>query len=120
MTFDAINPVRSFPAAYALFVVMPGLMFASVVALSWLTLQVAPAFPPLAFISAVFQCLLGQVLVLIGAGLPAWHWFRHLRQSPRKWSRITIAVVALAHYFLMQWWCWLGYDALREYASNVV
>ena len=114
MTFDAVNPVRSFRAAYALFIVAPLLVFASVVALSWLTLQIAPAFPPLALVSAIIQCLIGQAIILAGAGLPAWHWFRQLRH---RCSAFTLVVIAVAHYLLMQWWCWLGYDALREYAN---
>jgi hypothetical protein len=114
MTFDVFNPVRSFRAAYALFIVAPLLVFASVVALSWLTLQIAPAFPPLALVSTIFQYLLGQLIILVGAGLPAWHWSRQLRH---RCGGITIAVIAIAHYLFMQWWCWLGYDVLRGHSN---
>ncbi len=118
MTSDTFNPVRSFRAAYALFIATPLLMFAEVTVLNWLARPVAPLSPPLALASYVSQVLLGQVLILVGAGLPTWHWFRQLRQSHRKWSGITITVIALAHYALMQWWCTIGCSALTEYLRS--
>lgn len=118
IAFDAFGPSRSFPAAYALFIAIPFLAFIEAVALNWLTLRVAPLFPTLALVSSLIQAVLGQVLMLLGASLPAWLWFRHLRRSPRNWSGITIGVIALAHFLMMQWWCFLGYDSLREYAQK--
>jgi hypothetical protein len=44
MTLASINPIRSFRAAYGLFIVMPLFCFASLVVSSWLTMHLAPIF----------------------------------------------------------------------------
>ncbi len=104
MTLAAINPLRSFRAAYGLFIIMPLFCFASLVVSSWMTMHLAPIFlarEALGVIPFIGQTLLFQALLLLGAGVPTWHWFQQLRQSRRNWKSVTIVVIAL----IIIWCC---------------
>ena len=117
MMLDSIKPLRSFRAAYGLFIVMPLFCFASLVVSSWLTMHLAPIFSAreaFGVISFIGQILLLHALILLGAGLPTWHWFQQLRPSHRSRHRMMVVVIGLAHYFILQWWCTLGCAALRK------
>jgi hypothetical protein len=118
MTLASINPLRSFRAAYGLFIVMPLFCFASLVVSSWLTMHLAPIFSAreaFGVISFIGQTLLFQALMLLGAGLPTWHWFQQLLQSCRNWRGALILVIAIVHYLVLQWWCTFGLQALSEH-----
>src|SRR6266853_3419747 len=101
MDIDAISPIRSFRAAYALFLATPLFVFAQAFAFSWLTMRIAPRLPRIGSVCYFCQVPVGQALILFCAGLPTWNWFRQLRQANRRRGAFMITIIAIAHYSVL-------------------